>query len=79
MTEGTWCRLLMQRGVRWVQASVSESVQAKSGTSQEAMDETFLLTNIAPQVGDGFNRHCERCTSQRRLGMLMLSSKTGHT
>ena len=25
---------------------------------QEAMDETFLLTNIAPQVGDGFNRHC---------------------
>ncbi|PFH46115.1 hypothetical protein AMATHDRAFT_70601 [Amanita thiersii Skay4041] len=25
--------------------------------SQEAMDETFLLTNIAPQVGDGFNRH----------------------
>ncbi|KAF7800258.1 hypothetical protein EIP86_011505 [Pleurotus ostreatoroseus] len=25
--------------------------------SQEAMDETFLLTNIAPQVGAGFNRH----------------------
>ena len=25
---------------------------------QEAMDETFLLSNIAPQVGDGFNRHC---------------------
>lgn len=23
------------------------------------MDETFLLTNIAPQVGDGFNRHCK--------------------
>ena len=22
------------------------------------MDETFYLTNIAPQVGDGFNRHC---------------------
>ena len=22
------------------------------------MDETFLLTNIAPQVGAGFNRHC---------------------
>lgn len=22
------------------------------------MDETFLLTNIAPQVGVGFNRHC---------------------
>ena len=25
---------------------------------QEAMDETFILSNIAPQVGDGFNRHC---------------------
>lgn len=24
--------------------------------SQKAMDETFALTNIAPQVGDGFNR-----------------------
>ncbi|KAJ7445796.1 hypothetical protein B0H11DRAFT_2086917 [Mycena galericulata] len=23
----------------------------------DAMDETFLLSNIAPQVGDGFNRH----------------------
>jgi hypothetical protein len=22
------------------------------------MDETFLLSNMAPQVGDGFNRHC---------------------
>ncbi|KAG6878785.1 hypothetical protein C0993_008084 [Termitomyces sp. T159_Od127] len=25
--------------------------------SQAAMNETFLLSNIAPQVGDGFNRH----------------------
>ncbi|GLB35167.1 putative DNA/RNA non-specific endonuclease [Lyophyllum shimeji] len=25
--------------------------------SQTAMDETFLLSNIAPQVGEGFNRH----------------------
>ncbi|KAI8143951.1 hypothetical protein BJV82DRAFT_609999 [Fennellomyces sp. T-0311] len=25
--------------------------------SQDAMDETFLLTNMAPQVGIGFNRH----------------------
>ncbi|GAA5843329.1 hypothetical protein JCM5353_005275 [Sporobolomyces roseus] len=25
--------------------------------SQVAMSETFLLSNIAPQVGDGFNRH----------------------
>ncbi|KAF9492240.1 hypothetical protein BDN71DRAFT_1451800 [Pleurotus eryngii] len=39
--------------------------------SQEAMNETFLLSNIAPQVGDGFNRHywayledwCRRLTS----------------
>lgn len=35
------------------------------------MDETFYLSNIAPQVGDGFNRHywayledfCRRLTS----------------
>ncbi|PVZ97738.1 hypothetical protein BB558_006297 [Smittium angustum] len=26
-------------------------------SSQTAMDETFYLTNISPQVGDGFNRH----------------------
>nr|P81204.1 RecName: Full=Nuclease; AltName: Full=Sr-nuclease; Flags: Precursor [Syncephalastrum racemosum]AAC69516.1 nuclease [Syncephalastrum racemosum] len=26
-------------------------------SSQEAMDETFLLSNMAPQVGVGFNRH----------------------
>jgi endonuclease G, mitochondrial len=25
--------------------------------SQEAMNETFLLSNISPQVGNGFNRH----------------------
>ncbi|KAL0578247.1 nuclease [Marasmius crinis-equi] len=39
--------------------------------SQEAMNETFLLSNIAPQVGEGFNRHywayledwCRRLTS----------------
>lgn len=30
---------------------------AETETSQRAMDETFLLTNIAPQVGEGFNRH----------------------
>jgi DNA/RNA endonuclease G (NUC1) len=27
--------------------------------TQEAMDETFLLTNMAPQVGIGFNRGCK--------------------
>lgn len=31
---------------------------ADAKVSQEAMDETFLLSNIAPQVGVGFNRHC---------------------
>ncbi|KAG7092185.1 hypothetical protein E1B28_008554 [Marasmius oreades] len=39
--------------------------------SQDAMNETFLLSNIAPQVGEGFNRHywayleewCRRLTS----------------
>ncbi|KDR81381.1 hypothetical protein GALMADRAFT_134826 [Galerina marginata CBS 339.88] len=30
---------------------------ADAKSSQSAMDETFLLSNIAPQVGDGFNRH----------------------
>lgn len=32
---------------------------ADAKISQKAMDETFYLSNIAPQVGDGFNRHCE--------------------
>jgi len=44
---------------------------ADAKISQEAMNETFLLSNIAPQVGDGFNRHywayledwCRRLTS----------------
>jgi len=30
---------------------------ADAKISQEAMNETFLLSNIAPQVGVGFNRH----------------------
>ncbi|GAA5886984.1 hypothetical protein JCM6882_009406 [Rhodosporidiobolus microsporus] len=30
---------------------------ADAKQSQQAMSETFLLTNIAPQVGEGFNRH----------------------
>ncbi|KZT44091.1 hypothetical protein SISSUDRAFT_1111771 [Sistotremastrum suecicum HHB10207 ss-3] len=30
---------------------------ADAKSSQTAMNETFLLSNIAPQVGDGFNRH----------------------
>ncbi|KZT56507.1 hypothetical protein CALCODRAFT_435669 [Calocera cornea HHB12733] len=44
---------------------------ADAKISQTAMDETFLLSNIAPQVGAGFNRHywayvedwCRRLTS----------------
>ena len=39
--------------------------------SQDVMDETFLLSNIAPQVGDGFNRHCE-CVSSTRWGVVVL-------
>ena len=31
---------------------------ADAKMSQKAMDETFLLSNVAPQVGEGFNRHC---------------------
>lgn len=31
---------------------------ADAKKSQDAMDQTFLLSNIAPQVGNGFNRHC---------------------
>ncbi|KAK4699929.1 hypothetical protein P7C70_g6326, partial [Phenoliferia sp. Uapishka_3] len=30
---------------------------ADAKMSQTAMDETFILSNIAPQVGEGFNRH----------------------
>jgi len=30
---------------------------ADAKASQEAMDQTFLLSNMAPQVGAGFNRH----------------------
>ena len=33
-------------------------LHASDSLAQEAMDETFLLSNIAPQVGVGFNRHC---------------------
>jgi endonuclease G len=32
---------------------------ADAKISQGAMDETFFLSNVAPQVGDGFNRHCK--------------------
>ncbi|KAB5593962.1 DNA/RNA non-specific nuclease [Ceratobasidium theobromae] len=42
---------------------------ADAKISQEAMDETFILTNIAPQVGAGFNRHYWAYTEEwcRRL------------
>lgn len=29
------------------------------------MDETFLLTNTAPQVGEFFNRHCKYIPKQQ--------------
>ncbi|KAG5461590.1 MAG: hypothetical protein BJ554DRAFT_6195, partial [Olpidium bornovanus] len=31
---------------------------ADAKITQQAMDETFILTNITPQVGKGFNRDC---------------------
>jgi len=45
----------MQRATRMMLDRVPA---ADAKVSQSAMDETFLLSNIAPQVGDGFNRHC---------------------
>jgi DNA/RNA endonuclease G (NUC1) len=42
---------------------------ADAERTQDALDETFLLTNIAPQVGEGFNRNCKKTT------VLLLSSK----
>ena len=35
---------------------------ADAVSTQDAMDETFLLTNMSPQVGNGFNRHCKFIT-----------------
>lgn len=31
------------------------------------MNETFLLSNIAPQVGEGFNRNCQSLALPRSL------------
>ena len=42
------------------------------------MDETFLLSNIAPQVGDGFNRHCE-CVSAGWGVVVLTMRQTGRT
>lgn len=36
---------------------------ADAKQSQQAMDETFILSNVAPQVGEGFNRHCSSSSS----------------
>jgi endonuclease G len=33
---------------------------ADAVSTQKSLDETFYLTNIAPQVGIGFNRQCTR-------------------
>jgi len=38
------------------------------------MNETFLLSNIAPQVGEGFNRHCmHHIHSLSLLGLIRVS------
>lgn len=40
---------------------------ADAKISQEAMTETFLLSNIAPQVGEGFNRNCQSPRALTRI------------
>jgi DNA/RNA endonuclease G (NUC1) len=50
---------------------------ADAKSSQDAMNETFLLSNIAPQVGDGFNRHCTLDTIGPRR--VLTFPQTGHT
>lgn len=42
--------------------------------SQAGMDETFLLTNIAPQIGPGFNRQCISKTYKYSLLPFKLST-----
>ncbi len=39
--------------------------------SRDAMRDTFVLSNICPQVGDGFNR----CTNRLTLSVLLRSSQ----
>lgn len=43
---------------------------ADAKISQNAMDETFFLSNVAPQVGDGFNRHCKSISRDVLIGLL---------
>lgn len=40
---------------------------ANAKRNQTAMDETFYLTNIAPQVGEGFNRSCQSLQTELAL------------
>lgn len=42
---------------------------ADAKISQNAMDETFFLSNVAPQVGDGFNRHCKSSSRPVLIGL----------
>jgi len=52
---------------------------ADAKLSQDAMDETFLLSNIAPQVGVGFNRHCQsRGELAARTTKLTTYAQIGH-
>jgi DNA/RNA non-specific endonuclease len=47
------------RGGIMLQSRMSDAVQAPAANhkgSQKALEETFRLTNISPQVGKGFNR-----------------------
>lgn len=73
---GDTCKLLERaclhgKGHGRLRADYGRVPAADAKISQQAMDETFYLSNIAPQVGDGFNRHywayledfCRRLTS----------------
>ena len=67
MTADTWCarsqcfaRLLCSRTLYNIAAlTLCENMQAPAANykgSQDAMADTFVLSNISPQVGKGFNR-----------------------
>ena len=67
MTADTWCArsqclagLLCSCTLHGIAAlTVCETMQAPAANykgSQDAMADTFVLSNISPQVGKGFNR-----------------------
>jgi hypothetical protein len=61
----------MPNFLRWVLFTYNVNLVNFLSNYQEAMDETFILSNIAPQVGDGFNRHCESFVPYRFFSTLL--------